>query len=134
MKMDGCQSKGVAGGAFCKRLKRNEMDDGKLRRLEQSQSRKREREGYTPVVTGKSAKAFDSKRVVECCCAMRRRKNSKPHDSKRVVERCWAAGRSKSLKTIEKKRARYGPWLWGGCQGLKTDGVLKARQRANSRR
>ena len=29
MKMDRCQSKGVAGGAFCKWLKRNGMDDGK---------------------------------------------------------------------------------------------------------
>jgi hypothetical protein len=29
MKMDGYQNKGVAGGAFCKRLKRNGMDGGK---------------------------------------------------------------------------------------------------------
>jgi hypothetical protein len=29
MKMDRCQSKGVAGGAFCKPLKRNGMGDGK---------------------------------------------------------------------------------------------------------
>jgi hypothetical protein len=29
MKMDRCQSKGVAGGAFCKRLKRKGMDDAK---------------------------------------------------------------------------------------------------------
>jgi hypothetical protein len=29
MKMDGCQNKGVAGGAFCKRLKREGMEDGK---------------------------------------------------------------------------------------------------------
>jgi hypothetical protein len=28
MKMDGCQNKGVAGRAFCKRLKRNGMDGG----------------------------------------------------------------------------------------------------------
>jgi hypothetical protein len=32
MKMDGYQNKGVAGGAFCKRLKRNGMDGGKKRR------------------------------------------------------------------------------------------------------
>jgi hypothetical protein len=31
MKMDRCQSKGVAGGAFCKRLKRKGMDGGKKR-------------------------------------------------------------------------------------------------------
>jgi hypothetical protein len=82
---------------------------------------------YTSVVTGKSAEPFECKRVVECCCAMRRGKSAKPFDSKRVVQGCCAAWRKKSLKTIEKKRARYGPWLWGGCQGLKTDGVLKAR-------
>jgi hypothetical protein len=29
MKTDRCQSKGVARGAFCKRLKRNGMDEGK---------------------------------------------------------------------------------------------------------
>jgi hypothetical protein len=114
---------------------------------------------YTSVVTGKSAEAFEFKRVVECRCAMRRsrsaepfeskrvvecrgamrrRKNSKPHDFKGVVQGCCAAWRKKSSKTrhggqaIEKKRARYGPWLWGGCQGLKTDGVLKARPRASS--
>jgi hypothetical protein len=56
---------------------------------------------YTSVVTGKSAEPFESKRVVECRCAMRRRKNSKPHDSKRVVQGCYAACRKKSLKGIE---------------------------------
>jgi hypothetical protein len=29
IKMDGCENKGVAGGAFCKRLKRNGMEEGK---------------------------------------------------------------------------------------------------------
>jgi hypothetical protein len=67
MKMDGCQSKGVAGGAFCKWLKRNEMDDGKWRRLEQGQPRKIARGEYTPVVTGKSAEPFDSKGIARPC-------------------------------------------------------------------
>jgi hypothetical protein len=29
MKMDGCENKGVAGGAFCKSLKENGMDGRK---------------------------------------------------------------------------------------------------------
>jgi hypothetical protein len=34
MKMDRYQSKRVAGGTFCNRLKRNGMDDGKWREME----------------------------------------------------------------------------------------------------
>jgi hypothetical protein len=39
MKMDRYQSKGVAGGAFCKRLKRNGMDGGKLRICQEKERR-----------------------------------------------------------------------------------------------
>jgi hypothetical protein len=45
MKMDGYQNKGVAGRAFCKRLKRDGMDDGKSRRSNRVAAKK---EGDTP--------------------------------------------------------------------------------------
>jgi hypothetical protein len=61
MKMDRCQSKGVAGGAFCKRLKRNGMDGGKQRRLEQSQSSGIGRGGYTPIAMERVRKRLKGK-------------------------------------------------------------------------
>jgi hypothetical protein len=49
MKMDGYQNKRVAGGGFCKQLKKNGMDGGKWSRLEKGQSMKMKGVVYTPI-------------------------------------------------------------------------------------
>jgi hypothetical protein len=61
MKMDRCQSKGVAGGAFCKWLKRNGMDDGKQKKKSKGQSRKKERGRYTPMAMERVRKRLKGK-------------------------------------------------------------------------
>jgi hypothetical protein len=64
MKMDRCQSKGVAEGAFCKQLKRNGMDGGKSRRWNQVAVEKNRGRGVPyPGYFAKCAEALDFKKV-----------------------------------------------------------------------
>jgi hypothetical protein len=56
MKMDGYQNKGVAGGAFCKRLKRKGIDGGKSKRSNRVAVENKEREGVYPPVAKESVR------------------------------------------------------------------------------
>jgi hypothetical protein len=69
MKMERCQSKGVAGRAVCNPLKRNAMDDGKSGRLETRQSMKIARGGYTPMAMERVRKRFKGKDLGSVHCA-----------------------------------------------------------------
>jgi hypothetical protein len=85
MKMDGCQNKGVGGGAFCKWLNINGIDGGKSRRSNRVAVEKNWGRGVPyPGYFAKCAEALDFKRLARNICFRLRSKCAEGEGSKGV--------------------------------------------------
>jgi hypothetical protein len=109
MKMDGCQNKGVAGGAFCNDLKRKGMDGGKSRRSNRVTVEKNGGRGVPyPGYFAKCAEALEFTRVGGNTCLKVWGKSAEREGSKGVkVNRGCKAGRMRGgLAGLESNPSR----------------------------